>query len=195
MLARMLGAARLDVGTFEEVENDRSATLQALIVVVIVAIASGVGGVLSGDGDVVRGLGFGVVRGVLFWALWALGTWLIGSTILRTSETQANWGQLARGTGFAQTPGILNVFFFIPGFGFASFVVIVWQLAAMMIAVRQSLDYSSTWRAFFVVLLALIPVGILYGIAISILGVGVPIESQDAADAAGALLVQAAGWV
>ena len=178
MLKRMLGAARLDVGVFEEVENDQSATLQALAVVVIVAIATGVGGLLSGEGDVVRGLAFGVVRGVLFWALWALGTWLIGSTILKTPETHADWGQLARGTGFAQTPGILNVLFFLPAIGpITLFVAFVWQLAAMLIAVRQSLDYTSTWRAFFVVLLALIPVAIVFGIIVSVLGIGVPVES------------------
>ena len=51
MLNRMIGAARLSVETFEEVEHDRSATIQALVVVVVVAIFSGVGSVLSGDVD------------------------------------------------------------------------------------------------------------------------------------------------
>ena len=34
MLARMLGAARLDIDTYEDVEKDKGATLQALLVVV-----------------------------------------------------------------------------------------------------------------------------------------------------------------
>ena len=106
MIDRMLGAARLRVDTYEEVERDRGATGQALIVVILVTIASVVGGVLGGEEiDVVRGLVVGIVRGVASWALWALFTWLIGTTILKTEDTEADWGQLARGTGFRPNPG------------------------------------------------------------------------------------------
>ena len=179
MLGRMLGAARLNAGTFEDVEHDRGATLQALAVVIIVAIATGIGGLLRSETDILQGLGFGVVRGVLFWALWALGTWVVGSTILRTSATNADWGQLARGTGFAQTPGILNIFIFLPGVGgLFGLGALLWQLVAMMVAVRQSLDYNSTWRAFFVVLIAVIPVAIVYGIITALLGIGVPVTPE-----------------
>lgn len=173
MLARMLGAARLNVDTFEDVEHDLSATLQAVLVVILVSIASGVGGLLEGENSVLQALVFGVVGGVVSWAVWALGTWLVGTTILNTPDTQANWGQLARGTGFAQTPGIFSVLIFIPFVGWIIAVaVFVWQFAAMLIAVRQSLDYSSTWRAFFVVLIALIPVLIINAIVVWLLGFG-----------------------
>ncbi len=172
MLGRMLGAARLSADTFEDVEHDRSATLQALLVVVIVAIASGVGGLLSGETDIVRGLIFGIVRGAVTWAVWALVAWLVGTTILKTQETKADWGELARGTGFAQTPGILNVLVFIPLVGpFIATLVFFWQWAAMVVAARQSLDYTSTLRAFFVILIAAIPVFIINAIIFSVLGI------------------------
>ena len=101
MIMRMLGAARLNVDTYEEVEKDSSATKQALIVVVLVSIAAGVGGLLAGDEvDVLRGLGFGIVRGVVSWAVWALVAMFIGTKLLKTEETEANWGQVARCTGF-----------------------------------------------------------------------------------------------
>ena len=162
MLNRMLGAARLNVETIEDIERDGSATIQALIVVIIVALASGVGNLLSEDADIVRALAFGVIRGVLSWAVWALIAMLVGTTILKTEQTHADWGQLARGTGFAQTPGVLNVLAFIPFVGWAILVLAtVWQWAAMVIAVRQCLDYTSTWRAFFVILIAVIPVAII----------------------------------
>ena len=172
MIDRMLGAARLSVDTYEEVERDRGATGQALIVVILVTIASVVGGMLSGEEvDVLRGLVVGIIRGVASWALWALFTWLIGATLLKTEDTEADWGQLARGTGFAQTPGLLNVISFLPGIGILiSLLTFVWTFAGMVVAVRQSLDYTSTMRAIFVILLAFIPVLIMNAIVFALTG-------------------------
>ena len=172
MIDRMLGAARLSADTYEEVERDRGATGQALIVVILVTIASVVGQMLGGEGvDVVRGLAAGIIRGVASWALWALFTWLIGATLLKTEDTQADWGQLARGTGFAQTPGLLNVISFLPGIGILiALLTFVWTFAGMVVAVRQSLDYTSTMRAVFVILLAFIPVLIMNAIVFTLTG-------------------------
>ena len=164
MLGRMLGAVRLDAATYEEVEADSKATIQALIVVVVVTIASVVGEMLGGgdDFELVNALVIGVIRGVVSWAIWALITWIVGTTILNTEATEADWGQLARCTGFAQTPGIINVFSFVPAVGgLISVAAFVWTFVAMLVAVRQSLDYTSTWRAFTVILISLIPVAIL----------------------------------
>ncbi len=182
----MIGAARLSVSTFEEVEQDKGATVQALLVVVLVTIASLIGGMLAGDElDIVQGIVFGAIRGVGAWALWALVTWLIGSTILKTPDTSANWGELARCTGFAQTPGLLSVLVFIPGVGWLiSLVVFIWQIAAMLVGVRQALDYSSTWRAFFVVVISFIPVIILVAILTAILGISDTSTAESATDAA-----------
>ena len=170
ILSRMLGAALLRADAYEDVEADRSATMQALLIVIVVAAAAAVGGALSGEGELVKGIIFGIIRGAVSWAVWALGTMLVGTTILKTQETEADWGQLARTTGFAQTPGLLNVFIFIPVLGaIIGILLVFWQLATMVIAVRQSLDYTSTLRAFFVILIALIPVAIINAIVFAIL--------------------------
>ena len=156
MFARMIRAARLDVHVFEEVEADTGATLQAMAVVLVVALATGLGSLGASDGGVVS-LVSGIVLGVVTWALWALVTYLVGTTVFGTPETEADWGQLARTTGFAQSPGVLRVLGFIPVIGAVLFVaVILWQFAAMVIAVRQALDYRSTWRALGVVGVGLI---------------------------------------
>ncbi len=173
MLSRMIGAALLRSDTYEDVEHDRSATLQALLVVILVSISSGVGALLQDEVDIVDALVFGVIFGVVSWAVWALTTWIVGSTILKTAATEANWGQLARGTGFAQTPGIFSFLVFVPGIGWLiGLVILIWKLAAMLIAVRQCLDYTSTWRAFFVVLIAAIPWLIIVAVVGALLGIG-----------------------
>ena len=172
MFQRMLGAARLSSATFEDVEHDSSATLQAVAVVVLVSIAGGIGSYLDGDSTIVNALVFGVIAGIASWAVWALVVWMIGSTILRTRDTQADWGQLARGIGFAQIPGVLNILVFIPGGGIISFIAFVWRVAAILVAVRQCLDYTSTLRAFIVVVAASIPVLIVNIIVALVLGIG-----------------------
>jgi hypothetical protein len=152
MVDRMFAAARLDVQTYEDIEADPKATVQAVWVVVIVSVASGIG--LLGSGGGFGGLFLGVVLGITQWVVWAFITYWIGTGILRTPETHATWSQLARTTGFAQSPGVLRVLGFIPVIGPLIFVAVsLWQFVAMVVAVRQALDYESTWRAVGVVVI------------------------------------------
>ena len=166
IIARMIGAARLDVHIFEEVEADTTATRQALSVVALVALATGIAS--WGTGGLV-GIVVGIVAAVAGWAIWAWIVYFIGTKILPEPETHADWGQLARTLGFAQSPGILRVLGVVPVLGeIILFVVFVWMFAAMVIAVRQALDYTSTVRAIGVVLLGFIPYAILLFIAFGI---------------------------
>ena len=145
MIRRMMGAAKLDTAIYEEVEADTSATRPALTVVALVALATGIG--TFGSGGPV-GLVVGIAAGIGLWALWAWITYFVGTTLLKTAETNADWGQLARTLGFAQSPGVIKVLGFIPVLGPLVFTIAsIWQLVAMVIAIRQALDYSSTWRA------------------------------------------------
>ena len=158
MFRRMIGAAKLDVDTFEEVEADTSATKQAMLVVVIVAVATGIGLVATGG---LSGVILGIVVGLGGWAAWAWITFYIGTKLLPTADTQADWGQLARTLGFAQSPGVFKVVGLVPGVGLVIFGLdAIWQLVAMIIAIRQALDYTSTWRAIGVALIGFIPYAI-----------------------------------
>lgn len=67
-------------------------------------------------------------------------------TMLRTPETHANWGQLARTLGNGQTLGLLKTFGFVPVVGPIVFSLeMIWQLIVAVIAIRQAPDYTSTW--------------------------------------------------
>ena len=161
-MQRMLGTARLDVATIEEVESDRSALGQALGVVVLSAFAAGIGSLFYG------GLGLiltGVLAAVIGWVLWAALIWLIGTRLLAEPQTRSDWGELARTTGFAQSPGLLRIFGFIPGIGSVIMVIAnLWMLVAMIVAVRQALDYRQTWRAIVVVLIGWVINLLLFGL-------------------------------
>jgi hypothetical protein len=168
MLRRMINAARLHTATYEEVENDPNATLQALVVVLIVALAAGIGGFLAVQDEAINplwGLVSGVIGGLIRWTLWALVIFWVGTTILRTARTNASWSQLARTTGFAQTPGILQILVFIPIIGWIIAVIAgIWQLVAMVVAVRQALDYESIWRTLGVVVIGFIIIAIVLAV-------------------------------
>ena len=179
LIQRMIGAAKLNVHTFEEVEGDPKATTQALTVVIIVSLASAIGAVLAtimaggGAGTLAKDVIFGVVRGIVVWGVWAFLTYILGTTLFKTPDTKANWGQLARTTGFAQSPGVFQALFFIPVVGpIIAVVSSIWQLVAMVIAVRQALDYKNTLRAVGVVVVSFIIVFISFFLFARALGVG-----------------------
>ena len=168
MIERMIRASRLDINMFEEVEADTSATNQALLIVALVALATGIAS-LGTTGLI--GLFVGVVSAIVGWALWAWILHLIGTKIMPSHSTHADWGQLARTLGFAQSPGILRVLGLVPVVGNIIFAVAsIWMLVAMVVAVRQALDYTSTWRAIAVVLIGFIPYLLLMYMAFALLG-------------------------
>ena len=168
MIERMIRASRLDINMFEEVEADTSATNQALLIVALVALATGIAS-LGTTGPI--GLFVGVVLAIAGWALWAWIVHLIGTKIIPSHSTHADWGQLARTLGFAQSPGIFRALGFIPVVGNIIFAVAsIWMLVAMVVAVRQALDYTSTRRAIAVVLIGFIPYLLLMYMAFALLG-------------------------
>jgi hypothetical protein len=142
---RMLGAAKLDARTYEEVEADTNAMGQALGVVVISSIAAGIGSFGFGG---ISGVIWGCVAALVGWVVWAFLIWVIGTKMLPEPQTKSDVPELLRTTGFASTPGILRILGVLPFIGVViSFLAGLWMLAAMVIAVRQALDYQSTARA------------------------------------------------
>ena len=143
---RMIRAARLDANLYEEVEADRDATRQAMLVVVLSSVAAGIGSfTVVGT----SGLIGGALVALAGWFIWALLTYWIGTSLLPEPQTQADLGQLLRTTGFSSSPGLLRVLGIIPGLWLLVMLgTSIWMLVAMVIAVRQALDYRSTWRAF-----------------------------------------------
>jgi hypothetical protein len=149
----MIGAARLDVRTYEEIEADPTALGQAMLVVVLASIAAGLPLLFYPDAGLMAVLG-GIVATLLGWFIWAALTFLIGTKILPEPQTRADMGQLLRTIGFASSPGILRIVGVIPCLGgILNFLIAIWMLVAMVVAVRQALDYRSTGRAIGVVVI------------------------------------------
>ena len=147
-LNRVTGAALLRPAIYEEVEADRSATMQAMGVVALSSLAAGVGALGLTSARVTTLAGISLLAFAV-WGIWALLTLQIGARIFPAPRTQADMGQLLRTIGFATAPGILRIAGVIPGTSTVIFgVTAIWMLMAMIVAIRQALDYTSTARAF-----------------------------------------------
>lgn len=137
LVQRMIGAAMLNVATYEEVEADRTATGQAAAVVGIVAVATAIGAIGEGTGGIIAGL----ISAFVGWLVWSALTYVVGTRLFGGT---ADMGEMLRTIGFAQAPGVLNVLGIIPILGgLVRFVVFLWILVAVVIAIRQALDFST----------------------------------------------------
>ncbi len=169
-LDRIIRAAKLDVNLYEEVEADKGALGQAMGVVVLSSIAAGVGSI----GQVgVKGIFIGAITALIAWYVWAYITYFIGVKILPEPQTKADHGELLRTIGFSSSPGLIRILAIIPGLaGIIFLVTSIWMLVAMVIAVRQALDYQSTRRAVAVCIIGWVIQAIILLILFSILGGG-----------------------
>jgi hypothetical protein len=173
-LQRLIGAAALDAAIYEEVEADPSAMVQAFAVVVLSSLAAGFGATGRG-GTSLTNIGFISICALIAWAAWALITFEIGARLMPEPQTRVDVGQLMRTIGFAATPGLLQVFGAIPGATIPAFAIsLVWMVAAMIVAVRQALDYTSTARAvsvclcgWFLAVAIAVVLGVIFGPALS----------------------------
>lgn len=153
LINRILRAAKLDVHLYEEVEADKSAMRQAMLVVILSGIAAGVGSISQGGA---LGVALGTVMGLVGWYIWAFIIYFIGTKLLPEPQTKSNVGELLRTIGFASAPGLIRVFGVFPGVEKLVFpVATVWMLVAMITAVKQALDYKATWRAVIVCIISL----------------------------------------
>lgn len=177
---RMLRAAKLQPGLFDEVKSDPNATKQALLIVLAVGIAQGIaaliGGILMGAmvgavsgaagvpgagatagmmaGGGVLGFFGAIVFALVWWVVLSFLAQLIGTKVLGGTGTLQ---EVLRTMGFAHSPQVLDILGFIPVLGgLLTLATMVWRLVASAIALRQTLGLDTTKAAILVVILVVI---------------------------------------
>ena len=166
---RIIRACKLDVNLYEEVEADKSATVQAALVVVLSSLAAGVGALSLGASNFLMA----PILSLVSWYVWAYLIYIIGAKIFPEPNTKADHGELLRTIGFSSAPGLIRVFGFTPELMSITFIGAgIWMLVAMVIAVRQALDYESTWRSIGVVVIGFLVQAIILVIILRLFGTG-----------------------
>ena len=114
-------------------------------VVVLSSVAGGIG-LAGGQGT---NLIVGTLGALFGWLIWAVLIYVLGTKVFAQPQTRSDVGELLRTTGFAAAPGVLRVLGIVPGLlGDLLFLAVaIWMLVAMVLAVRQALDFTTTWRA------------------------------------------------
>jgi hypothetical protein len=171
MINNMIRAARLDIPFYNEVEQNLNETSNALIVVVIVALASGIAALTQNVGIV--GVIVSVLSALIGWAAWAFVIYLIGTRVYNATATV---GEVLRTTGYAQAPGVLNILGIIPFLGpLVGLVVGIWTLVTSFIAAREALDLDNTKTAITVILgfLAFIVISVVLGVIFGVTAAGI----------------------
>ena len=173
---RMLRAARLDVSLYNEVEADLNATSQALTVVALAAVASGIGAAITlstagrANGAIAALVG-GVIAELVGWAVWSYVMYFVGTRLFHGTAT---YGELLRTLGFAYVPGVLLILRFIPVLGGLIVVIVgIWRIVTGFIAVREALDLDTgnTIATIVVGIIGYIVVAAIVGLLLAALGV------------------------
>lgn len=156
---RLLGSVGLKADSYEEVEADTHANLQAVGVLVLSSLAAAVGVGATKLGSIAALL----VVALASWIIWVLLTLMIGTQLLPGNSTRSDFGQVLRTTGFSSAPGVFRVLGIVPVIGWSLFLAAtVWMLFSFVVAVRQALDYSNTGRALAVCSLGWLVHGLLF---------------------------------
>ena len=173
---RMLRAARLDVSLYNEVEADLHATSQALTVVVLAAVASGIGAALAlalagRPTGAIAALVGGVIAELIGWAVWSYVMYFVGTRLFHGT---ASYGELLRTLGFAYVPGVLLILRFIPLVGGVIVVLVgIWRIVTGFIAVREALDLDTgnTIATIVVGIIGYVVVAAIVGLLLAAIGI------------------------
>lgn len=135
----MLRAGLLERALYEEVAADKSARTEALIVVTLSAAAGPLGLAIGREAlQATALLGQSLLLGLAGWGLWSLAIHAIGT---RLAGREASFGSVLRAIGFANAPGVLGFFVFLPGIGEAlALITVPWTVVAGVYATRVALN-------------------------------------------------------
>ncbi len=150
-LSRVYRSIKIDPDVFDEVQKDKNATLSAAIVVLISSSAAGLG--VSHLG--MMNFFFAPVLSLLSWFIWSYIVYFVGVKLFPDAKTKINQVNVLRAIGFSSAPGIIRALSFNQDLMTVTFIgSAFWMLACMVVAVRQTLNFKSLWKAFGVVIIA-----------------------------------------
>jgi hypothetical protein len=150
-LNRIYRSIKIDPEVFDEIQKDKNATMAAAIVVLLSSTAAGLGASQMG----MVSFFLAPILSLVSWFVWAYIVYFVGVKLFPETKTKTTHIALLRTIGFSSAPGIIRVLGFNSDLMAVTFIgSAFWMLACMVVAVRQTLNFKSLWRAFGVVIVS-----------------------------------------
>jgi hypothetical protein len=137
-LNRIYRSVKIDPEVFDEVQKDKKATTSAGV--------SHLG---------VVNFYLAPVLSLVSWFIWAYIVYFVGVKLFPDLKTKTTHPALLRSIGFSSAPGMIRIFGFNESLMTVMFIgSAFWMLVCMVVAVKQTLNYKSLWKALGVVIIA-----------------------------------------
>jgi hypothetical protein len=150
-LNRIYRSIKIDPEVFDEVQKDKNATIAAGVVVVLSSLAAGIAASHLGAVNFF----LAPVLSLVTWFVWAYIVYFVGVKLFPDTKTKTTHTALLRSIGFSSAPGMIRILGFNEDLMTVMFVgSAFWMLACMVVAVKQTLNYKSLWKALGVVIIA-----------------------------------------
>lgn len=153
VLHRVTAALKGESALFRAVSQDSALNTEAVCLVLLVSLATAVGGVFVVDGEwderlLIGGLGLAVTSGI-----WLLGSGVVFLAGRRLSHGSVSFGALLRASAYAFLPNALDILSPLPPAMWIRWVDTPWALVLWVIAIRETFGFT-TGRAVGTLLLA-----------------------------------------
>jgi hypothetical protein len=141
MFDRIIRAIKLDPTLYREVAKSENLLSESVIVVIIVAVVSGIGS-LAGSSRPLTAFIMDLFNNLIFgWLLWSLVAYFVGTAFF---DGKSSINEMLRAIGYANAPRLLGLFGFIPCVGWIIVLIgAIFSLIAGVIAIREAMEFDT----------------------------------------------------
>ena len=121
----------------------------------LIMILDGVAGAVAANTVIKTAIGLSGLTAILTWFIWAILIYVLGVKIFPDKQTKVSFKKVLTAVGFAHAPGLLRVFAGTPELMIPIiFITQFWIFAALIISIRQILNFKSNLKSFGIVFLS-----------------------------------------
>ena len=121
----------------------------------LIMILDGVAGAVAANTVIKTAIGMSGLTAILTWFIWAILIYVLGVKIFPDKQTKVSFKKVLTAVGFAHAPGLLRFFAVTPELMIPIiFITQFWIFAALIISIRQILNFKSNLKSFGIVFLS-----------------------------------------